>query len=791
MCCVVCRLVRVAALFQACLARTCFKAPASANGWYGIQWREHPYVGTGSYFDSVSFTAMTCTMGVYVNWIEYPNSGWDLSKDEHGASPRCSGQVSPNQNSTITCGKTGLHYTVHPAVWGECSRAEICDVQGVSHLQLITGTQVDYEWSPGEWTTCSETCGPGTKTRSVLCSPEDPGYCHQNEKPSTTDDCNLASCQWEIQSWGACSHLCGGGERNRNVTCPRDDSFCIGTKPDTTEACNEQLCEWDVQNWSACSQDCGGGERNRTVTCPRDDSYCIGTKPDTTEACNEQNCSTTTEAFAGEADDPSSTTSTFATATGTTLSSRATTASEEAPGQRQGLNEVLVAGLAIAGLIAAGIVVYCCHRCCRPDAACCCHCKKQEDDVVKAPGQEPVVVKEKRRARSGAGDTDSSRLDRQLTALVPDDVIVTVDKDDRESTPTPDDRVADSKDFEFSSVTEIQAGGMQKLGVVVQEHFDYEELAKDALFLVSGTTTLDAGTLKKINAERLKNGEKELPDAINVQQQMHEIEARGFQVLGCGVGDDGSLLREGVPLQEVRTGWARRRCTKPLISDQDLRLKCGMGKNDDNEDRWLVHYRHYSEKTKCGVLILAGSVDFFRLWAASDACRREVAEVPDGRLFAYIDGIVIRVNSPKPEKLWASAKAGPGYIVWSNGELYSGPLKNSQPHGKGTHYFENGDFFEGDFRDGQIHGKNGTHFYENGSKLEGTWASGKAVLATCTYHFVDGTKFTGQWPKEQMNAKSVQEHVLYQPPCCTLTFPMFWRQICPVNSDALPSVMDQ
>ncbi|CAK9040600.1 unnamed protein product [Durusdinium trenchii] len=528
-----------------------------------------------------------------------------------------------------------------------------------------------------------------------------------------------------------------------------------------------------------------------TVTCPRDDSYCIGTKPDTTEACNEQNCSTTTEAFAGEADDPSSTTSTFATATGTTLSSRATTASEEAPGQRQGLNEVLVAGLAIAGLIAAGIVVYCCHRCCRPDAACCCHCKKQEDDVVKAPGQEPVVVKEKRRARSGAGDTDSSRLDRQLTALVPDDVIVTVDKDDRESTPTPDDRVADSKDFEFSSVTEIQAGGMQKLGVVVQEHFDYEELAKDALFLVSGTTTLDAGTLKKINAERLKNGEKELPDAINVQQQMHEIEARGFQVLGCGVGDDGSLLREGVPLQEVRTGWARRRCTKPLISDQDLRLKCGMGKNDDNEDRWLVHYRHYSEKTKCGVLILAGSVDFFRLWAASDACRREVAEVPDGRLFAYIDGIVIRVNSPKPEKLWASAKAGPGYIVWSNGELYSGPLKNSQPHGKGTHYFENGDFFEGDFRDGQIHGKNGTHFYENGSKLEGTWASGKAVLATCTYHFVDGTKFTGQWPKEQMNAKSVQEHVLYQPPCCTLTFPMFWRQICPVNSDALPSVMDQ
>ena len=259
MSCVICRVVRVAALLQACLARTCFRAPASVDGWYGIQWREYPFVGTGSYFDSISFTAMTCTMGVYVNWIEYPNSGWDSPKDEHGASPGCSGQVSPNQNSTITCGKTGLHYTVHPAVWGECSRAEICDVQGVSHLQLITGTQVDYDWSPGEWTTCSETCGPGTKTRSVSCSP-DPGYCNQNDKPSTTDDCNLASCQWEIQRWGACSHLCGGGERNR------------------------------------------------VVTCPRDDSYCTESKPATTEACNEQNCSATTEAFAGEADDPSSAT---------------------------------------------------------------------------------------------------------------------------------------------------------------------------------------------------------------------------------------------------------------------------------------------------------------------------------------------------------------------------------------------------------------------------------------------------------------------------------------------------
>ena len=42
---------------------------------------------------------------------------------------------------------------------------------------------------------------------------------------------------------------------------------------------------------------------------------------------------------------------------------------------------------------------------------------------------------------------------------------------------------------------------------------------------------------------------------------------------------------------------------------------------------------------KMGVIILAGTPENFSEWAKSKACREEVAEVPDGRLWAFVDGV--------------------------------------------------------------------------------------------------------------------------------------------------------
>ncbi|CAK9118552.1 unnamed protein product [Durusdinium trenchii] len=284
-----------------------------------------------------------------------------------------------------------------------------------------------------------------------------------------------------------------------------------------------------------------------------------------------------------------------------------------------------------------------------------------------------------------------------------------------------------------------------------KDEFPYDKLAEDALFLISGTTSLDAGTLRRINQEKKKIGEPELSTGTNAQELLNELEEEGFGVFGCGVGEEGAPLYRRI---EANVGLLKYNPSKPLINDQDLRLKRGLGK-----DRWLIQYKHYSEKTKYGVLILAGTVDFFRLWAASEACRREVEDVPDGRLFAYIDSCIIRVNSPKFAKLWASNVAGPGYIVHSSGEIYSGSLKNSRQHGPGKQFYQNGDIFDGYFQAGQMHGNNCKYSYETGDRLEGTWADGQAVLAECKYVFQDGKQFEGKWPEAHMDAKRVQEYV--------------------------------
>eukprot|EP00913_Durusdinium_trenchii_P014956 g14029.t2 len=307
-----------------------------------------------------------------------------------------------------------------------------------------------------------------------------------------------------------------------------------------------------------------------------------------------------------------------------------------------------------------------------------------------------------------------------------------------------------------------------------KDEFPYDKLAEDALFLISGTTSLDAGTLRRINQEKKKTlagmsglsvlqfmqldaqflsvriGEPELSTGTNAQELLNELEAEGFGVFGCGVGEEGAPLYRRI---EANVGLLKYNPSKPLINDQDLRLKPFL------QDRWLIQYKHYSEKTKYGVLILAGTVDFFRLWAASEACRREVEDVPDGRLFAYIDSCIIRVNSPKFAKLWASNVAGPGYIVHSSGEIYSGSLKNSRQHGPGKQFYQNGDIFDGYFQAGQMHGNNCKYSYETGDRLEGTWADGQAVLAECKYVFQDGKQFEGKWPEAHMDAKRVQEYV--------------------------------
>lgn len=117
-------------------------------------------------------------------------------------------------------------------------------------------------WWAGEWEACSTTCGPyGVKKRTVLCiqtmgSDEQalPATdCLHLLKPRSLISCNrdiLCPSDWTVGNWSECSVSCGGGVRIRSVTCAKNNGEpCDKTrKPNSRALCGLQQCpsSWRV-----------------------------------------------------------------------------------------------------------------------------------------------------------------------------------------------------------------------------------------------------------------------------------------------------------------------------------------------------------------------------------------------------------------------------------------------------------------------------------------------------------------------------------------------------------------
>ncbi|XP_037655171.1 A disintegrin and metalloproteinase with thrombospondin motifs 12 [Choloepus didactylus] len=111
-------------------------------------------------------------------------------------------------------------------------------------------------WWAGEWEACSATCGPhGEKKRTVLCiqtmgSDEQalPAKdCQHLLKPKTLVSCNrdiLCPSDWTVGNWSECSVSCGGGVRTRSVLCAKNHNEpCDMTKkPNSRALCGLQQC---------------------------------------------------------------------------------------------------------------------------------------------------------------------------------------------------------------------------------------------------------------------------------------------------------------------------------------------------------------------------------------------------------------------------------------------------------------------------------------------------------------------------------------------------------------------
>eukprot|EP00439_Symbiodinium_sp_Y106_P002194 s1573_g1.t1 len=76
-------------------------------------------------------------------------------------------------------------------------------------------------WSTSSWSACSQTCGRGTSTRAVVCPSGDEGDCAGLPRPEAERSCSeTVGCSWVLGQWSSCSSSCGNGTRSREVRCP-------------------------------------------------------------------------------------------------------------------------------------------------------------------------------------------------------------------------------------------------------------------------------------------------------------------------------------------------------------------------------------------------------------------------------------------------------------------------------------------------------------------------------------------------------------------------------------------
>ncbi|XP_071486774.1 A disintegrin and metalloproteinase with thrombospondin motifs 6-like [Diadema antillarum] len=151
--------------------------------------------------------------------------------------------------------------------------------------------QVAFTWVRGAWSQCSVTCAGGVSISEMQCVRVDDEtivsdtFCDHPKPDRRTKACNVQACPpvWKVMAWSPCTQTCGNGEKTRTVLCTTkvtqtedevvDESLCTGHKPPEHEACGLIVCPpiWVPDPWGPCFANCGPSQKQRNVKCKSSD----------------------------------------------------------------------------------------------------------------------------------------------------------------------------------------------------------------------------------------------------------------------------------------------------------------------------------------------------------------------------------------------------------------------------------------------------------------------------------------------------------------------------------------
>lgn len=180
-----------------------------------------------------------------------------------------------------------------PRRGGTCPNVQLRETNGCGTASCSSSGPQDCElgeWAA--WSDCSSSCGEGSRVRSrkVAQLAIDGGQpCEgslQEVKVCKIEDCQVIDCRWsDWERWSTCSVTCGGGTktRSRNIAVsPVGGAPCMPHHKVEVAPCGEENCggacqhgEWGQwREWTDCSSTCGEAYRFRRRNIAVHANYC-------------------------------------------------------------------------------------------------------------------------------------------------------------------------------------------------------------------------------------------------------------------------------------------------------------------------------------------------------------------------------------------------------------------------------------------------------------------------------------------------------------------------------------